>query len=45
MGLEAYFIPKYLNAKDVSDAIKLNNFEIVKKEIEKIVNKQYKHAL
>ena len=45
MGLEACFIPKYLNAKDVSDAIKLNNFEIVKKEIEKIVNKQYKHAL
>ena len=44
-GLEACFIPKYLNAKDVSDAIKLNNFEIVKKEIEKIVNKQYKHAL
>lgn len=44
-GLEACLIPKYLNAKDVSDAIKLNNFEIVKKEIEKIVNKQYKHAL
>ena len=44
-GLEACFIPKYLNAKDVSDAVKLNNFEVVKKEIEKIVNKQYKHAL
>ena len=39
-GLEAMFVHKKFNAKDISDAVKLNGFDEVKKWLNETINKE-----
>lgn len=39
-SLEAMFVHKKLNAKDISDAVKLNGFETTKKWLDETINKK-----